>query len=154
MSQPTSPGSKPAGPGTAWSLVRLAASLLVELASNGIRMVFFLFQRGAYRRRIKDLLLKPHAPASPREGRYRSVRAAAVAGCALIALLGCCGSGIYRGGGRQPGTDFSKEIDETVDSIVTIATMPDWEDSLMSDLENIVSDDPCLIDESFELWGW
>jgi hypothetical protein len=151
--KPTNPrGAAPGGRGMPW--IRLAGSLLLELATNGMRMVLFLFRRGAYRTRIRGLLLGRPAGEGQGEELPRAAKAAVLACCALLTLAGCCGSSVYRGGGRTPGTQFSREIDETVDSVVTILEMPGWQESLVSDLENIVNDDPCLIGETFELWGW
>jgi hypothetical protein len=141
-------------------MTHLAGSLLFEFLSNGIRMVLFLFQRGTYRRQIQRLLLQPHAVLQPQPvarssgGRLPVARTALLASCVLLSLMGCCSPSIYRPGGAQPGTQFSKEIDELVDSTITIFRMPGWKDSLTSDLEWVVDDDPCALRETFELWGW
>jgi hypothetical protein len=139
---------------TAWNLTRLAGSLLLELFQNGLQILLFLFRRRADRRRIRDLLLRPHEPLASTRRRPGLPRAAAVSCLALLLIAGCCGPGIYRAGGQQPGTSFSKEIDELVWSTVSFVRMPDWKDSLTDDLGEIVNDDPCDVLETFELWGW
>ena len=142
------------GRSTAWNMTRHAGPLVLELMSNGLRMVLFLFQRGTYRRRIQELLLRPRPAGGVGEGRLRVARTAVLASFVLLSLIGCCSPGIYHAGGKQPGTSFSKEIDELVWSTMTIFRMPEWKEELTDDIETMVSDDPCALAETFELWGW
>jgi hypothetical protein len=54
----------------------------------------------------------------------------------------------------HPGTSLEWHWNQLVDSADDIFRMRDWKESLTSDLQDLVSDDPCQLPETFALWGW
>jgi hypothetical protein len=143
MERTHSDASRPNGPGFPLLAARLVGCILVEMVAGVFHMIVFLFRRRAERERIRSIIL----------GAGRA--AAAVLVLCLLALgpMGCESCHTERMT-SHPGTSLEWHWNQLVDSADDIFRMRDWKESLTSDLEDLVSDDPCQLPETFALWGW
>jgi len=139
---PSAP-SRPHGPGFPLLAARLIGCLLVEMVVGLFHMIIFLFRRRAERDRIRSIILAAG----------RSAAAVLALSFVVLGSAGCESCHTERIT-SHPGTSLEWHWNELVDSADDIFRMRDWKESLMSDLEDLVSDDPCQLPETFALWGW
>jgi hypothetical protein len=130
------------GPPFAVLALRLVGCLLLELVAGLVHMVVFLFRRGSERRRMHSVILR------------RSARAAALLLVSIILSLSGCAACREERISSHPGTSIEFQLNSFADSFDDIFRMRDWKESLLSDLDDLTSDPPCMLAETLKLWGW
>lgn len=120
-------------------LLRLTASVAVEILYNSVAMVAFLLRRGTERGRIARAM---------RSRPGFGLGAAALVGAALMLAPGC------QPIERQPGSSFDKQVDETWWSVKEITTSPGWSESMLWDLEQLTDPELGQMEETLSLLGW
>ena len=143
MERTTSTASRPRGPGFPVLAARLIGCILLEMAAGLFHMVIFLFRRRVERERIRSIIL----------GSGRTAAAVLALSFLVLGFAGCESCKTERMS-SHPGTSLEWHWNQLVDSADDIFRMRDWKESLTSDLEDLVSDDPCQLPETFALWGW